>query len=102
MSNPASQNAAMKPEWLPYAEQIRKEIDNMRAKKSGKNVERRLFSTWSEACTTKSYKGSFHFCVPYAQKCVGRPNLRRRLSSNAAVHVHANAVVEGSGVTAMP
>jgi hypothetical protein len=48
----------MKPEWLIYAEQIRKEIDQMRAKKGGKNVERRLFSTWRQACDQKLYPGS--------------------------------------------
>jgi len=38
---------------MPYAETVRKEIDQMPAKKSGKNVERHLFSTWRQACDQK-------------------------------------------------
>lgn len=39
----------MKPEWLIYAETVWKEIDEMPAKKSGKNVERHLSLTWQIA-----------------------------------------------------
>lgn len=48
----------MKPEWLLYAERVRKEIDQLPAKKSGKNVERHLLMTWNEACNGKNYRGS--------------------------------------------
>jgi hypothetical protein len=40
------------------AETVRKEIDQMPAKKSGKDVERRLFTTWRQACDQKQYPGS--------------------------------------------
>jgi hypothetical protein len=48
----------MKPEWLLYAETIRKEIDDMPAEKSGKNVERRLLDTYRRAQAEKQYPGS--------------------------------------------
>jgi len=40
---------------LLYAETVRKEIDDMPAKKSGKNVERRLLDTWRHACDEMKY-----------------------------------------------
>jgi hypothetical protein len=48
----------MKPSWLIYAETVRKEIDDMPAKKSGKNVERRLLDSWRRACDEMQYRGS--------------------------------------------
>lgn len=36
---------------LIHAEQIQREIDNLPAKKSGKNAERHLLSTWRQAST---------------------------------------------------
>lgn len=48
----------MKPEWLIYAEAVRKEIDQLKPKKPGKNVERRLWDSWRQACEQKQYPGS--------------------------------------------
>jgi hypothetical protein len=47
-----------KPQWLLYAEQVRKDMDNLKPQKSGKNAEQKLLRTWKTATAEKQYPGS--------------------------------------------
>jgi len=47
-----------KPIWYQYAQQIRKELDNVKATKSGKRGDRLILFSWKTAAFEKEYPGS--------------------------------------------
>ena len=52
-------NNIKRPSWLIYAETIRKEVDQLKPRKSGKNVEAKLLWSYKTAIDEYKYPGSF-------------------------------------------
>lgn len=48
------------PEWMIFADEVRKKVDDMKPTKSGKRERDRLYSGWQEACSRHGYRGSIH------------------------------------------